>query len=100
MKKGFRHIGATVLAITLAATMALGCATFKKVVRSVVSVATDLCWVVAAENTDKLGGMTPAAWCAIADNIEPFIQEVLAAKDAASSTTGLDAGDKSDAPSE
>lgn len=58
----------------------VGCAAFKKVVRTANSVATDLCWIFAADHKDALGGLAPAAWCGIKENLDPFIEYILKAQ--------------------
>ena len=85
MDKAFKIF--TVLA--LAFLIGGACATVKKVVRTVNDLATDLCWIVAEENTDELGGLTPAAWCAIKENLDPFINQILEAQRLAGQKTGL-----------
>ena len=68
---------ATILALTLAVG---GCAAFKKVVRSVNHIATDLCWIFAEDNADQLGGLLPSEWCSVKENVDPFIDYVLRAQ--------------------
>ena len=69
-----------ILAILIALTLAVGgCAAFKKVVRSVNHIATDLCWIFAEEHPDQLGGLLPSDWCSVKENIDPFIDYVLKA---------------------
>jgi hypothetical protein len=69
-----------ILVLAMVSFLMVGCAAFKKVVRTVNDIATDLCWIAAADHPDQLGGLTPAAWCAIKENIDPFINHVLQAK--------------------
>ena len=72
-----RKIIALVLIISLAVA---GCAAFKKVVRSVNHIATDLCWIFAEDNPDQLGGLLPSEWCSVKENIDPFVDYVLKAQ--------------------
>lgn len=65
-----------------------GCAATKAVVRSVNDIARQLCELTAAESGDKLG-MTPEEWCAVRENLDPFIREVTSAQSAASEKSGL-----------
>lgn len=64
--------------------------TGKPIVRTVVEVARHLC-LLTAEEQDRaaLDGMTPADFCAAEENLRPFIDEVLAAKQRASGKAGL-----------
>lgn len=57
--------------------VAFGCAAIKPVVRTVEDIARNLCESVAQKHTDQLRSLTPADWCAIERNIEPFIDAVL-----------------------
>lgn len=70
-----------------------GCALFGPAVRTALDIARELCELTAAEQGEgKLGGMSAAEWCAIEANIEPFVDEVLAAKNAASQKAGFARG--------
>jgi len=70
-----------IAALILVALLSVaGCAAFKKVARTANSVATDLCWIFAADHQDELGGIAPAAWCAIKENLDPFIEYILKAQ--------------------
>ena len=68
-----------VIAFTLALSFG-ACAAFKKVVRSVNHIATDLCWIFAEDNPDQIGGLLPSEWCSVKENIDPFIDYVLKAQ--------------------
>lgn len=68
-------------------TMDLGCGTLKDIGRTVNDAASILCNVFAVEmqdaDPDLLGSLSPADYCAIQDNLSPFIDQALAAKNAA-----------------
>lgn len=58
-----------------------GCAAFKQVARTVNDVASVLCEVVAADYTSaQRDGLSPAEWCAIKKNLDPFLDYVLTAQ--------------------
>ena len=70
-----------IIVLVLVASLAVaGCAAFKKVARTANSVATDLCWIFASDHPDELGGLAPASWCAIKENLDPFIEYILKAQ--------------------
>lgn len=81
-----------VIVLALALT---GCTLFKKVARTAVDVASVLLCeeVAAAQPEESLDGLTPAQWCEIGKNLRPFADEVLAAKQAASSAHGFGRAD-------
>lgn len=69
--------------ILLASSLLSGCAAVKQHARTVNELAEDLCMLVATENADQLAGLTPTQWCALHENLQPFIDEILSAKAAA-----------------
>lgn len=49
-----------------------------------------LCNLTATEQSEaELAGMTPAEWCAVRENLEPFVEEAKRAKMAAGKKAGL-----------
>lgn len=62
--------------------VASSCSSFKSVARTADDAASILCELFAAENKEAVG-MSPEQWCALHDNLQPFIDQVLAAKQAA-----------------
>jgi hypothetical protein len=60
----------------------VGCSMFKSAAKTADDAASILCELFAAENQSAVG-MSPEDWCALHDNLEPFIDQVLAAKQAA-----------------
>jgi len=69
-----------VLSLTLAS---FGCGAVKPVARTINDVATVLCELYATENPNVISdGLDPSQWCQVKRNIDPFIDEVLAAKHA------------------
>lgn len=60
----------------------VGCAAVKKIVKGVNDVAQVMCSVYAQDNPDRLDGLSPEAWCGIANHLDPFIQEALASQQA------------------
>lgn len=78
-----RHSGPWIAAML---ALTIGCATLGKVVRSIDVIARDLCEIWASEQPrDKLG-LSPADYCAIAENVRPFADAALAAKHAGGAT--------------
>jgi len=71
----------SVLALLLA-TFAFACGTLKDAGRTANDAASILCELFAAENQQAVG-MSPGDWCKLHDNLEPFIDQALAAKQAA-----------------
>jgi hypothetical protein len=62
------------VALGIAAFVAVqfyGCAAAKPVIRTAWDIARDLCHVVAAQNADRLNGLSVEQYCAIADNLMP-----------------------------
>lgn len=58
------------------------CAAVKPVLRTIDDVAQDLCMIFAAENEDALG-ISPGDFCEAKQHLQPFIDQVLAAKQTA-----------------
>jgi len=71
------------LAAAMIATV-VGCATFSAIGKTVNDAGAILCNLYAAEveetSPEQLQGMDAAAWCAVHENLKPFIDEALAAK--------------------
>jgi hypothetical protein len=83
-----RH-GGPWMAIALAVGISVSsCATLGKVIRTVDVVARDLCEIWGAEQGEAKLGMSPAEFCAVDDNVRPFVDAALAAKHAG----GVEAG--------
>lgn len=76
-------------ATLLTAFLLTGCAAIKNHARTVNDIASDLCMLVATENAEQLAGLTPRQWCQIHENLQPFIDEVLAAKRSSETKVGL-----------
>lgn len=66
-----RHL----LTILLLTSLLGGCATL----RTLSDIGSAMCELFATENEGALG-MSPAAWCSIKENLEPFIEEAFAAQ--------------------
>jgi hypothetical protein len=58
----------------------IGCATLKDIGRTANDAARILCELVATEQKESLSGLSPKQWCDIQKNLDPFIREVLSAK--------------------
>ena len=74
-----------------------GCAWFnenaKPVLRTVAEIARHLCLLTAEEqDAAARDGLTPAQFCEAEENLRPFVDEVLAAKQRASGKSGLTSG--------
>lgn len=65
------------------------CGLLKDIGRTANDAAMILCELVAAEKPEELHGLSPQQWCAIHDNLQPFLDEVLSAQKAAAKKTGL-----------
>ena len=61
------------------------CASIKPAIATIDDVASDLCVLFAVDNESELGGLTPAQFCSIKENVQPFIDEALAAQQAGGS---------------
>ena len=55
----------------------------KPFVRTISDAATTLCNLFGQEHPDQLGGMTAADFCSVKENLDPFIDAALAAKQTA-----------------
>lgn len=74
------YAGLTFLGV-LGFVVAFGCAGgFKPIARTVVDIAIASCESIAQQDSGNLGGMTPSDWCAIATNVQPFIDGLLSAQ--------------------
>lgn len=70
----------------------VGCAGAMPILRTIDDIGSNLCLLAASRQPeDKLGGKTAEEWCDIKENLQPFIDEALAAKRAASSRAGIGA---------
>ena len=66
------------------------CAELVTAVKTVRTVADVLCEVVATEqDPEQLDGLTPAEWCAIKENVDPFLDIVAVAKQNAEDVSGF-----------
>lgn len=73
-----------VIIAALAAPITLtGCSFLKNTGRTINDAASILCNLFATEHPEEIQGLTPAEWCAVHDNIAPFIDEALRAKQSA-----------------
>ena len=69
------------------------CSWFGPAIRTALDIERALCELTAAEQPpDRLGGMTAQEWCAVEANVEPFIDEVTAAKQGAAQKAGFSRG--------
>jgi len=66
-----------------------GCGTFKNVANTINDAATILCNLFAAEQSEDALGMSPQDWCAVHENLAPFIDEATKAKRQAGKTLGM-----------
>lgn len=79
--------------ITIALTLALiACATVKSVARTINDAADIACEIFGADHPDALQGLTPQQWCDVKSNIDPFLDEILAAQQRAGATLGVTSG--------
>lgn len=58
----------------------VSCASLKPIARTVNDAATVLCELYGAENPELLDGASVSDYCAVKENLDPFIDSVLAAK--------------------
>jgi hypothetical protein len=66
------------------------CAAFKNTVRTINDIASDLCMLVAVDQeAEDLDGLSPSAWCAIQENLAPFIDAALSAQQDAAGQAGF-----------
>lgn len=81
-----------------------GCSVFrnaKSAIKTIDDIASDLCMFAASEQPQEaLGGFSPGDFCKVKDNLQPFIDEALAAKMAASQASGFARDVPSDAGTE
>lgn len=87
MKAIILIIGQLLLILTL--VIAASCGLLKDVGRTANDAAAILCELVAAEKPEELQGLSPQQWCAIHENLRPFLDEVLSAQKAAAKRSGL-----------
>lgn len=80
-------IGQLLIIATL--VIVASCGLLKDVGRTANDAAAILCELVAAEKQQELQGLSPQQWCAIHENLRPFLDEVLSAQKAAAKKTGL-----------
>ncbi len=64
-----------------------GCAAVKPIARTVNDIAHEACELFAAEQGDRLG-MSPAEFCAVHENLKPWIDQLLEAKRLAAQRVG------------
>jgi len=58
----------------------VACAGFKSVIRTADDIASDLCVLFAVDNKSDIAeryNLTPQQWCAVKENFQPFIDDVL-----------------------
>lgn len=77
------------LMIISAFLFVVNCGLLKDIGRTANDAAMILCELVAAEKQQELQGLSPQQWCAIHENLRPFLDEVLSAQKAAAKKTGL-----------
>ncbi len=73
-------VTATILLVVGLSSVVQSCDTLKDIGRTANDAAEILCELFAAENPEALGGIDPIAWCSVRDNLDPFIEEILAAQ--------------------
>lgn len=78
----FRNLALAIL-FAVIFTTAGGCAMFKKVVRTIDDIASDACVLFATENADDLAGLSPADFCDVRENLEPFVEYITRAQQTA-----------------
>lgn len=71
--------------VLLIPTLAIivGCATVRSTIRTINDIAGDACVLFASDHEHELEGLTPAEFCAIQDNLDPFIDHITAAQQSA-----------------
>lgn len=79
------------LALIVALSLGLSaCAAIKPIVRTVADIAHELCLLTAAEQGALArDGLTVEQFCAVETNVRPFVEQILAAKQAAAAKAGL-----------
>ena len=103
--KNHRDVAGTSMLVVVCLTLFLfafngltGCAAFKSNIKTIDNIASDLCLFAASEQPqEQLNGLSPADFCAVKKHLQPFIDEALAAKMAASSASGFSAPESGDA---
>lgn len=69
------------------ASAAVGCAALKTIVRTIDDIAEDACVLFATQNagehTERLQGLSPAEFCDIKENLDPFIEHITRAQQTA-----------------
>lgn len=66
-----------------------GCGFLKQTVRTVHDLAVLACELFAADHEDELAGLSPAEFCAVEENLRPFIEQITAAQQTAGAEVGL-----------
>ncbi len=90
---------AIVFAVVGLSSAVQSCAAVKKIVRTANDAAEILCELFAVENSEALGGIDPIAWCSVRDNLDPFLDEILAAqRNAAALSLNRTSGGEAPAP--
>lgn len=77
--------------VALMLVLCVGCAWFKGAVRTAADAAAVLCELWAQDNSAQLK-LSPQDFCALAENLQPFIDAALAAKRDAGDTVGMRVG--------
>jgi hypothetical protein len=75
-----KNVMGSVILVYVFYTVLVGCATLKDIGRTANDAARILCELVATEQKENLDELTPQQWCSIQKNLDPFIREVLSAK--------------------
>jgi hypothetical protein len=79
-----------ILSIIFIVAIICSCSVFKKIVRTVNDIAFDLCTLTCTHNEGKLGGLSVDEYCSVHENLNPFIESIVAAKKAAAEKAGLE----------
>ena len=74
--------------LTIAALLCCSCGTLRDVGRTVNDIAHVACELFAVEHEAELG-LSPAEWCAIHENVAPYIDSILAADRMAATKAGI-----------
>lgn len=78
--------GIVVFAVVLALS---GCGFLKQTIKTAEDLALLACELFASEHGDELAGMSAGEWCAIPENLEPFIRNISAAQETAGAEVGI-----------
>lgn len=82
--RDFKIVVLLFLGAAFAPSAISGCATFSAIGKTVSDAGAILCNLYAVEveatSPEQLQGMSAAVWCAVHENLKPFIDEALAAK--------------------